>query len=474
MNSALFPVMRLTERAAHIDREDSAQTRLDKLETLLAQAGGVQDAVPLMAALLSIPTYARYPPLDLSPQGQKQRTLEILVEQLACLARTQPVLAVYEDVHWIDPSTLELLELIVEKVRHLSVLVMITFRPEFNPPWTGYAHIAQLCLSRLTRQHTAVAIRVSGGKALPPEVLDQIVARTDGVPLFVEELTKAILESGLLREAGDRFELLGPVPPLAIPATLHGSLMARLDHLAPVKEVAQIGAAIGRDFSHELVAAVASHEERKLQDALAQLCRSELVYCRGKPPKATYSFKHALVQDAAYSSLLKSRRQQLHARIAEILEERAAVGAAILPEILAHHYTEAGLTEKAVGYWWRAAQRAIQRSATLESIAQSQNGLKLLRTLPDSPEHVPPGAGHASCVGDSVHGGQGLVVARNGCSVRASSRNSASESMTRCSAALRITAGTSSTFFAASRIPRSRPRQRCCAVPSAMRIRLSL
>ncbi|MEK1852186.1 MAG: adenylate/guanylate cyclase domain-containing protein [Phyllobacterium sp.] len=389
-NSALYPVVGLLERAAQFDREDSAQVRLDKLETLLAQ-GGTQDreAVPLLAALLAIPADARYPPLDLPPQRMKQRTLEVLVEQLAGLACRQPVLAVYEDVHWIDPSTLELLGLIVERVQRLPALVLITFRPEFGPPWTGHAHVTQLSLSRLTRRHgSAVALRVTGGKALPSEVLDQIVERTDGVPLFIEELTKAVLESGLLRDAGDHFELTETLPPLAIPATLHDSLMARLDHLAPVKEVAQIGAVIGRDFSHDLLAVVAPHDEGKLQDALAQLCRSELVYCRGVPPEATYSFKHALVQDAAYSSLLKSRRQQLHARIAEVLEQRAAAGAEALPEIIAHHCNEAGLAEQAVSYWWQAAQSAIQRSATLESIAHLENGLRLLRTLPDSPEHV--------------------------------------------------------------------------------------
>jgi class 3 adenylate cyclase len=266
-NSALFPVVGLLERVARFDREDSAQAKLDKLETLLAQPGGeFREAVPLLAALLAIPTDGRYPPLDLPPQRMKQRTLEILVEQVAGLASQQPVLAVYEDVHWIDPSTLELLGLIVERVQRLRALVVITFRPEFSPPWLRPAHVTQLSLSRLTRRHgAAVALGVSGGKVLPPEVLDQIVARTDGVPLFVEELTKAILESGLLREAGNRFELSGPLPALAIPATLHDSLMARLDHLASVKEVAQIGAAIGRDFSHELIAAVAPHEERKLQ-----------------------------------------------------------------------------------------------------------------------------------------------------------------------------------------------------------------
>ncbi|RWP32890.1 AAA family ATPase [Mesorhizobium sp.] len=389
-NSALYPVVGLLERAAHFDRDDTAEMKLDKLETLLAR-GGEQDreAAQVLAALLAIPTETRYPPIDLPPQRIKQRTLEILVEQLAGLAKQKPVLAVYEDVHWIDPSTLELLGLVIERVQRLPALVLITFRPEFSPPGTSHAHVTQLSLSRLTRRHgAAVALRVTGGKALPREVLDQIMARTDGVPLFVEELTKTVLESGLLRDVGNHFELTGTLPPLAIPATLHDSLMARLDHLAPVKEVAQIGAVIGREFSHDLLAAVAPHDEGKLQDALAQLCRSELIYCRGAPPEATYSFKHALVQDAAYSSLLKTRRQQMHARIAAALEERVAAGSEALPEIIAHHCTEAGLIERAVSYWWQAAQSAIQRSAILESIAHLENGLRLVRTLPDTQERV--------------------------------------------------------------------------------------
>lgn len=389
-NSAFYPVVGLLERAAQFDREDTAQVKHDKLRTLLAQGDGRDpEAAPLLASLLGISADAREPPLDLPPQRMKQRTLEILIEQLAGLAKQKPVLAVYEDVHWIDPSTLELLGLVIERVQRLPALVLVTFRPEFSPPWTGHAHVTQLSLSRLTRRHgSAVAHRVTGGMDLPSEVLDQIVARTDGVPLFVEELTKAVMESGLLRAVGNHFELIGKLPPMAIPATLHDSLMARLDHLAPAKEIAQIGAVIGRNFSHDLLAAVAPHDEGKLQDALVQLCRSELIYCRGAPPEATYSFKHALVQDAAYSSLLRTRRQQMHARIAEVLEERVAAGAEALPEIIAHHCTEAGLFGRAVSYWWQAAQSAIQRSATLESIAHLENGLRLLRTLPDSQERV--------------------------------------------------------------------------------------
>ncbi|HET6160361.1 MAG TPA: AAA family ATPase [Dongiaceae bacterium] len=389
-NSSLYPVIGLLERAAHFDREDAAETRLDKLENLLAQSTQqVEEVAPLLAALLGIPAESRYPSLDIIPQRQKHLTLEALVDQLAGLAKQRPVLAVYEDVHWIDPSTLELLELLVERAQRLPALLLITFRPEFIPPWTGHAHVTQLSLSRLTRRHgSAMALSVLGGKRLPSEVLEQIVARTDGVPLFVEELTKAVVESGMLRDAGDHFDLIGPLRSFTIPATLHDSLMARLDHLAPVKEVAQIASVIGRQFSHDLLASVTALDHSQLQHALQQLTEAELIFRRGNPPEATYTFKHALVQDAAYASLLKSRRQQLHARIGQILEERSEAGIETLPEVIAHHYSEAGLAEHAVNYWWQAAQVAIQRSATLEAIAHLDTGLKFFGSLPGSKENL--------------------------------------------------------------------------------------
>jgi predicted ATPase len=275
---------------------------------------------------------------------QKRRTLQALVDQLAGLAAQQPVLALYEDVHWIDPSMLEFLGLVIERIQRLPVLALITFRPEFQPPWTGQAHVTTLTMSRLGRRQGAdLVARVTGAKPLSAAIIDQIVARTDGVPLFVEELTKTVLESGLLADAGDHYELSGPLPPLAIPTTLHDSLMARLDRLAPVKEVAQIGAVIGRDFSYELLAAVAPMSANQLDEALEQLVNSELVFRRGMPPDATYSFKHALVQDAAYQSLLKSKRQQLHARIAEALEQEFPDVGETEPEVLARHLTDAGL-----------------------------------------------------------------------------------------------------------------------------------
>jgi predicted ATPase len=296
-------------------------------------------------------------------------------------------LVVHEDVHWIDPTTQELLSLAIERTQRLPVLTIITFRPEFTPPWAGQPHVSALALTRLGRREgTAMVDRVVGAKALPVEVSAQIVAKTDGVPLFVEELTKAVLESGLLSDAGDRYELAGPLPPLAIPATLQESLLARLDRLAPVKEVAQIGAALGREFSQALLAAVTERPEDQLRSALDQLVASELVLRRGTPPDAIYSFKHSMVQDVAYQSLLRSKREQLHARIARVLEERFPETAITQPKLLAHHCVQAGLMEQAVDYWIKAGQLSLARSATLEAVAQLSGGLKALRSLPESPE----------------------------------------------------------------------------------------
>ena len=386
--SALYPVIGLLERAAGFARDDPPERKLDKLEATLAlSTDEVREVAPLLAALLAIPTGDRYPPLDLTPERQKEKTLAALADQLAGLAARQPALALYEDVHWSDPTTLELLELVVDRVEGLPVLALITFRPEFTPPWGGHAHVTALTLNRLgRRQGGAMVERVTGGKALPAEVAEQIVAKTDGVPLFVEELTKTVPESGLLTDAGDRYELAGPLPPLAIPATLHDSLMARLDRSAPVKEVAQLGAAIGREFSHELLAAVAPLGDNGLKDALDQLVRSGLVFRRGTPPEATYSFKHALVQDAAYQSLLKSKRQQLHARVAQALEARFPEAIRRQPELLAHHLTQAGLLERAVDAWAQAGRTALLRSAMREAATHFDQAIELVTQLPSTVE----------------------------------------------------------------------------------------
>ena len=385
INSALYPIIGLLERAAGFERDDPPAGRLAKLEALVARAiKDVGESAPLLAALLSIPTGDRYPPLELTPEVQKQRTLKVLLDHLIGLAAQQPVLAVYEDVHWVDPSTLELLGQLIEGIERLPILVVITFRPEFTPPWLSHGNITPLPLGRLARRQGASMIEaVAGGKTLPPEVLDQIVARTDGVPLFVEELTKTLIESGLLQEAGDRYTLNGSLSSLAVPTTLHDSLLARLDRLGAAKETAQLGAALGREFSHELLAAVSPLGDAKLQELLAQLSNAGLLFQRGSPPDATYTFKHALVRDAAYASLLKSRRQQIHSRIAQALKDKFSERVAAAPELLAHHYGEAGLTELAVQYWERAGTRALERSAIIEAVAHYRTGLPLFEGLPE-------------------------------------------------------------------------------------------
>jgi predicted ATPase len=414
--SPLYPLTEHLERAAGFARDDLPKARLDKLETLLARGTDrLDDAVPLIAALLGIPIGERYPALELTPQRQKQRTLQALLDQLQGLAAEQPVLAVHEDVHWIDPTTQELLGLAIKRIQHLPVLMIITYRPEFTPPWPGQPHVSVLALTRLGRREGAAMVqRVVGAKTLPDEVSGQIVAKTDGVPLFVEELTKTVIESGLLQDAGDRYELADPLPPLAIPATLHDSLLARLDRLAPVKEVAQIGAAIGRDFSHALLAAVANRPEAELRAALDQLVAAELVFRRGVPPAASYAFKHTLVQDAAYGTLLKSRRQQLHARIAKVLEEQFPTTAETRPELLAHHCTEAGLIETAVEGWHKAGQQAIARSAMAEAIAQLTKGLGLLARLPDGTERRRRELDLQLALGGALTAGRGTGVPETG------------------------------------------------------------
>ena len=384
--SALYPTITQLERAAGFRREDTAAQRLDKLEAVLAQAtDDLGEAAPLLAALLSLPTGERYPPLNLIPQKQKERMLRALVAQVEGLAGRQPVLMLFEDAQWSDPTSLELLDLIVDRVSALPLLLIITFRPEFAPPWTGRPQVSLISLSRLApRQRAEMIAGITGGKALPREIADRIIDRTDGVPLFVEELTKAVIESGMLSDTGDRYIAVGPVAPLAIPASLQASLLARLDRLAPVREVAQIGAALGRQFSHELIAAVAPMPPVQLDDALAQLVAAELIYRRGVPPDAEYTFKHALVQDAAYSTLLRSRRQQLHAHIAATLEEKFPDMVAAQPALLAHHCEEAGLPEKAVGYWLVAGRQAWARSALTEGVALLRRGLALVSALPDT------------------------------------------------------------------------------------------
>jgi class 3 adenylate cyclase/predicted ATPase len=372
-DSALYPFIDQLWHAAKFAHDDPPAARLEKLEALLARSAPPEDDVALLADLISLRASERHQLPNLSPQRKKERTLDALLRQLEGLARRQPVLMVFEDAHWIDPTSRELLDLTVERVRRLPVLLIVTFRPEFQPVWTGQSQVTMLALNRLDRRdRTALVKQIAGGKTLPDEVIDQISERTDGVPLFVEELTKSVLESG--------------VTPPGIPTTLHDSLMARLDRLGSERQVAQIGAAIGREFPYELLCAVAGIAEDELQAALTRLVASELVFQRGMPPDAVYSFKHALVQDAAHGSMLRSSRQRLHAQIAEALEAHSPDVVDSQPELLAQHYAEAGLVEKSVAYWSKAGHSSAAHSAMAEAAAQFQKGLDQLALFPDTPD----------------------------------------------------------------------------------------
>ncbi len=386
-NSALHPFVAQLERAAGIRSQDTPEKKLDKLEAMLALGTEqVAKATPLIAALLSITTGERYPPLGLSPVQLRRQTFAALLDQLEGLARQQPVLIICEDMHWADATTLELFDLAVDRIRGLPILALMTCRPEFEPPWAGLANVSPLRLDRLDRQDTrALVEQVTVGRPLPGEMMMQIIEKTDGIPLFVEELTKMVLESGLLADNAGRYRLDGPLPPLAIPATLQDSLMARLDRLAPVKEVAQIGAAIGRDFSYTLLRCVAGRNDLTLSAALTQLEEAELLLRRGTPPEANYSFKHALVQEAAYESLLKSRRQLLHKQIGDVLRDKFPVIAETEPEVLAYHFTEAGLSGIALEWWRKAGQQALKRSAYSEAIAHLGKAVAIADELPDEP-----------------------------------------------------------------------------------------
>ena len=344
-HSALYPVIEHLRRMLRLDRQDAPETTLAKLERALQEYRFPQvEVVPLLAGLLAVPLLAgRYAALTLTPQQQRQQTLDALVAWLVAEAERRPVLAVYEDVHWADPSTLELLSLLVEQAPTTPMLHVLAFRPDFVPPWPPRAHITPLTLNRLDRPQVEVLIRhLAGGKALPAEVVQHIVTRTDGVPLFVEELSKMLLESGLLQEDGDQYVLTGPLASIPIPSTLHDALMARLDRLGVAKAVAQLGAVLGREFAYALLQALAPLDETILQARLGQLVAAELLYQRGRPPHATYRFKHALIQDVAYASLLKSTRQQVHQQVAQVLEAQSPETVAAQPELVAHHYRVAG------------------------------------------------------------------------------------------------------------------------------------
>jgi class 3 adenylate cyclase/tetratricopeptide (TPR) repeat protein len=390
-NSALYPVTTHLQRLWRWEREDTPTEKLDKMEEVLRSTSlPLKEIVPLFAALFSLPLpEERYPPLGLTPQQEKQQTQDALAAWLLEEAERQPMLAVYEDLHWADPSTLENIGLLVEQVPTAPMLMVLIFRPQFVPPWPNRSHMTPITLNRLERpQVEAMITQLGDGKALPAEVVEHIVERTDGVPLYVEELTKMLLESDLLREEADHYALAGELAGVAIPATLQDSLMARLDRLPMVREVAQLGAVLGREFAYEMVKALAAVEESTLQDRLSQLVGAELLYQRGRPPRAKYMFKHALIQDAAYASLLKRTRQQYHQQIAQMLEAEFPETVEAEPELLAHHFTEASLNEQAVGYWLQAGKRATQRSANVEAINHLNKGLEVLMTLPDTLERA--------------------------------------------------------------------------------------
>ncbi len=386
LNSPLHPFIEELEESAGFFREDSAEQKFEKLQAALDNlVPHGEDALPLFTALLSLPE-GRYTPLQHSPQKQKEKTLEALINRVRGLALRSPMILVFEDIHWIDPTSQDLLQLLVPVVNSMPVLLVMTYRSEFEPPWSG-AHVNTITLNRLNREQGAVLVRnVTRGKALPPEVLDEVLARTDGIPLFVEELTRSVLESGLLGDEGDQYVLQGPLSALAIPVSLRDSLMARLDRLGKVKELAQIGACIGRDFSFELLLPVSSLRADALDQELEKLVDAGLVSRNGMTPHSIYTFKHALVQDAAYESLLRSRRSELHSKIADVLEKQFADRVANKPEWLAYHHTQAGHLMQAIPLWQRAGTLAVSRVALKEAVAHFSKGLALIDQLASSPD----------------------------------------------------------------------------------------
>jgi len=384
-DSALYPIIGQMERAAGLAHGDTAQVKLDKLDAVLAETSTRIEDVAIFAEMLSLPNDGRYPAIALTPEQRRQRTLEALTKQLAGLASQNPVLMIFEDAHWVDPTSLEVFGRTVDQIKTLPVLLIVTFRPEFDAPWAGRSHVTSLALNRLgEREAAAIIARIIGDNDFPADVTAEIVERTDGIPLFVEEMTKAVLEAEI---EGAAIQTAAAIPPsvLAVPASLQASLMARLDRLGPAKEVAQIGAAIGREFSHALLSAVVSKPEAEFAPALDRLLAAGLLFRQGAPPHATYLFKHALVQDVAYGTLLREPRRALHTRIADVLESQFAEIAESQPELLARHYTEAGVTEKAARLWGKAGNRSLARSAFKEAAEQLTRAISQTATLFHTP-----------------------------------------------------------------------------------------
>jgi class 3 adenylate cyclase/tetratricopeptide (TPR) repeat protein len=386
--SALYPIISQMERAARFAHADTGQVKLDKLDTVLARASTSKQDAALFVEMLSLPNDERYPALELTPQQRRQRTLEALTKQVEALSRSNPVLMIFEDVHWTDPTSLEALGRTVDRLKTLPVLLIVSFRPEFEPPWIGRPYVTSLNINRLgDREIAAMIDSVTGNKLLSRSIRQEIIERTDGIPLFIEEMTKAVLEAGG-EEAAQHAASIVPSPSVAVPASLHASLMARLDRLGSAKDVAQIGAVIGREFSYALLAAVACRPEIELQSALDRLIEATLLFGQGVPPHAAYMFKHALVQDAAYGTLLREPRRALHARIAETIVSQFDEIAENEPELLAHHFGEAGLAGPASHYRMRAGDRAVSRSAYKEAVAHFSAGLKSAEALPPSADQM--------------------------------------------------------------------------------------
>jgi class 3 adenylate cyclase/tetratricopeptide (TPR) repeat protein len=383
VNSAFWPIIDNLERVLQFTRDETTDSKLDKLEALIVtQYGRPLADVRFVASILSIPCEQRYGAVPMTPQKHKDETLRTLVDISEAAGRQKPSVMLFEDAHWADPTTAEVLDLLIDRVKAVPLLVVLTHRPEFQSRWSEQGHVGALNLSKLTRtQSAAMVSALTNGRTLPEPLLEQILTRTDGVPLFVEELTRSILESGELTKAGDRYEYAGSARTLTIPATLRDSLMARVDRFMPVREIAQIGAAIGREFSYELIAAVAPMPQAELDDSLMRLTESGLAFRRGTPPDAVYTFKHALVQDVAYDSLLKSRRQELHGKIARVIEARLPNIKTTEPEVLAHHLTKAGYVEAAIPVWQAAGELGLKRLALTEAISHLNQGLELIPTL---------------------------------------------------------------------------------------------
>jgi class 3 adenylate cyclase/predicted ATPase len=389
-DSAFYPIIGQMERAAGLLHDDTSPQKLDKLDALLAQTStSIQDAA-LVAGMLSLPNDGRYPALELTPQQRRQKTLEALTAQMEMLSRQKPVLMVFEDAHWADPTSLEAFGRAVNRIRTLRVLLLVTFRPEFDAPWVRQSYVTDLMIDRLAEHEAGGMIdRIVCDRQLSASIRQDIIERTDGIPLFVEEMTKAVLEAGS-ETAAVRAIAAVPSPALAVPASLYASLMARLDRLGgPTKELAQIAAAIGREFSHALLASVVWQPKTQLRSALDRLIAAGLLFRRGVPPHATYLFKHALVQDAAYGTLLRETRRQLHGRIAKALEDHFPGTVETQPELIAHHCAQAGLNRKAIEYLGMAGQRAIERSSNPEAIGHLKRALEMLHSLPADLEHVP-------------------------------------------------------------------------------------